>query len=77
MVDINKLTVHLLTYGIKEQVPHRENFNSAIGVREPSAYLDKAARKEPVVLFLGPVHGHEVELTLYEGMLQHEIEKKQ
>jgi len=53
--------MHLVTYGVKEQVSHRANFNSAIGAREPSAYLDKAARKKPVVLFVGPVHGHEVE----------------
>ena len=28
---------------------------------DPSAYLDKDARKKPVISFVGPVHGHEVE----------------
>jgi len=53
--------IHLVVYGDKEQVPHRANYNSAIGGREPAAYMDKAARKKPVVFFVGPVHGHEVE----------------
>jgi hypothetical protein len=53
--------VHLVAYGAKETVAHQANFNSAIGAREPSAYMDKTARKKPVVLFAGPVHGHEVE----------------
>jgi hypothetical protein len=53
--------VHLIAYGLKEEVPRLANFNSAIGAREPSAYMDKAARKRPVVYFVGPVHGQEVE----------------
>ncbi len=53
--------LHLVAYGEKEPVAHNANFNSAIGAREPAAYMDKAARKKPVVLFVGPVHGHEVE----------------
>ncbi|MBN1508775.1 MAG: hypothetical protein JW955_18145 [Sedimentisphaerales bacterium] len=53
--------IHLIAYGPKENVPHHANFNSAIGAREPAAYMDKAARKRPVVFFVGPVHGHEVE----------------
>jgi hypothetical protein len=53
--------MHLVSYGPKETVLHLANYNSAIGAREPSAYMDKAARKKPVVLFVGPVHGHEVE----------------
>lgn len=53
--------IHLITYGKKETVTHRANFNSAIGAKDPSAYMDKAARARPVVLFVGPVHGHEVE----------------
>jgi hypothetical protein len=39
----------------------RANFNSAIGGRLSSAYCDKNARKKPVILFVGPVHGQEVE----------------
>jgi hypothetical protein len=53
--------VHLIAYGSKEPVPHKANFNSAIGAREPNAYMDKAARQKPVAFFVGPVHGHEVE----------------
>lgn len=50
-----------VTYGDKEEVAHKANFNSAIGGRDAGAYRDKAARKKPVVLFIGPVHGQEVE----------------
>ena len=53
--------MHLVTYGQKEKLGHKANFNSAIGAREPAAYMDKAARKKPVILFVGPVHGAEVE----------------
>jgi len=53
--------VHVVTFGNKEDVAHKANFNSAIGASEPAAYMDKAARKKPVILFVGPVHGHEVE----------------
>jgi len=54
-------SMHLITYGPKESIESKANFNSAIGAREPKAYMDKAARKRPVVFFVGPVHGHEVE----------------
>lgn len=53
--------IHMVTYGEKEAVAHKANFNSAIGGQDPSAYMDKAARKKPVLLFIGPVHGQEVE----------------
>ncbi len=53
--------IHLIAYGEREEVQHRANFNSAVGGRDLSAYMDKAARKKPVVYFVGPVHGHEVE----------------
>ena len=53
--------MHLIAYGKREPVAHHANFNSAIGAREPSAYMDKASRSKPVVYFVGPVHGHEVE----------------
>jgi len=53
--------IHLVTYGDKEPLQQKANFNSAIGGRLPSAYMDKNARKKPVVFFVGPVHGHEVE----------------
>ncbi len=53
--------VHLIAYGKREVVRHEANFNSAIGAREPSAYMDKAARTKPVIYLVGPVHGQEVE----------------
>lgn len=53
--------IHLIAYGEKESAAHLANYNSAIGAHESSAYMDKTARKKPVALFLGPVHGHEVE----------------
>jgi hypothetical protein len=53
--------MHLVTFGEKEKLEHKANFNSAIGGREPAAYMDKTARKKPVILFVGPVHGAEVE----------------
>jgi len=53
--------MHLVTFGKKEKLGHKANFNSAIGGREPAAYMDKPARKKPVILFVGPVHGAEVE----------------
>jgi hypothetical protein len=63
--------VHLISYGEFEKVKHIANFNSAIGAWEPSAYMDKAARKKPVVYFVGPVHGHEVEnLTGLVNLIQ-------
>ncbi len=53
--------MHLVRFGPADDPPSRANFNSAMGAGDPSAYRDKAARKEPVILFVGPVHGHEVE----------------
>jgi hypothetical protein len=53
--------VHLIAYGQAEKIESKANFNSAIGGREPAAYMDKASRKKPVILFVGPVHGAEVE----------------
>ncbi len=63
--------IHLITYGAKERVSHEANFNSAIGAREPKAYMDKASRARPVVFFVGPVHGQEVEsLTGLVNLIQ-------
>jgi len=53
--------LHLIAYGERERTTHRANFNSAVGARDASAYMDKASRNKPVILFVGPVHGHEVE----------------
>ncbi|MBN2311066.1 MAG: hypothetical protein JXR94_18970 [Candidatus Hydrogenedentes bacterium] len=53
--------LHLVAFGTPEPVARAANFNSAIGARDASAYLDKSARTKPVVYFIGPVHGHEIE----------------
>jgi len=53
--------MHLVAFGQPEEAEHRANFNSAIGGQSPAAYMDKGARAKPVVLFVGPVHGAEVE----------------
>ena len=53
--------VHLIAFGKAEKLVSKANFNSAIGGRDPSAYMDKSSRKKPVILFVGPVHGAEVE----------------
>jgi hypothetical protein len=63
--------IYLVAFGDKEPVGRRANFNSAIGGQQAAAYMDKAARKKPVVLFIGPVHGHEVEgLTGLVNLIQ-------
>ena len=56
-----KRRMQMVSFGEPEQVIQQANFNSAIGGRQESAYMDKDARYKPVILFLGPVHGHEVE----------------
>ena len=63
--------LHLICYGEFESLPQDANFNSAIAAGQPSAYRNKAARKRPVVLLVGPVHGHEVEgLTGLGNLIQ-------
>ena len=63
--------IHLVAFGEREAVRHRANFNSAVGGQDLSAYADKSARKKPVILFVGPVHGHEVEgLTGLMNLIQ-------
>lgn len=66
--------LHLISYGEVESSLQDANFNSAIGAHQPSAYRDKAARKKPVVLLVGPVHGHEVEGLTGLGNLIHIME---
>ena len=53
--------VHLVSFGKREVVEHKANYNSAIGGQGQLAYMNKEARYKPVILFVGPVHGHEVE----------------
>ncbi|MCD6286759.1 MAG: hypothetical protein J7M39_12680 [Anaerolineae bacterium] len=53
--------VYLLTYGERQAWQRLANYNSAIGAREPAAFLAGDARSRPVVAFIGPVHAHETE----------------
>jgi hypothetical protein len=53
--------VYVVSFGEREAEDRRANFNSAAGGRDASVYRDPAARTRPVVLFVGPVHGQEVE----------------
>jgi heparin/heparan-sulfate lyase len=66
--------MHVVSFGERERVPatlgsdqnpplagQKANFNSAVGGQAQPAYMDKEARYKPVILFVGPVHGHEVE----------------
>ena len=63
--------LHLASFGAPENPASRANFNSAIGGKDPTAYRDKASRHKPVVLFIGPVHGQEVEgLTGLVNLMQ-------
>lgn len=63
--------LHLIAFGERENVRHKANFNSAVGGRDLAAYMDKGAREKPVVYFVGPVHGHEVEgLTGLVNLIQ-------
>ncbi len=63
--------VHLIAFGKREKIEHKANFNSAIGGRDASCYMDKQSRQKPVVYFVGPVHGHEVEaLTGLASLIQ-------
>lgn len=63
--------LHCVAYGEREAVTRNANFNSAVGGKDPTAYADKSARERPVLLWVGPVHGHEVEgLTGLANLIQ-------
>jgi len=53
--------LYLVSYGRNEDLISKANYGSAVAGNKPEAYLEKAKRKKPVIFFLGPVHGHEVE----------------
>ena len=53
--------VYLVSYGERQPSHRLANYNSAIGAREPAAFLARDARSQPVVAFIGPVHAHETE----------------
>lgn len=55
------LPVYEVTYGEKEDFHSQANYNSAVAARNPAYYAKKDSSSKPVVFFVGPVHGHEVE----------------
>ena len=55
------LPLYAVSYGGKEDPHTRANYNSAVAAGDPGYYADRAKRTRPVALFLGPVHGQEVE----------------
>lgn len=55
------LPVYAVYYGKKNTMISHANYNSAIGARDIKFYKDRASDSKPVVCFVGPVHGHEVE----------------
>ena len=55
------LPVYAIFYGEKADMSSVANYNSAVAARDPSSYALKDSTQRPVVFFLGPVHGQEVE----------------
>ncbi|MBN1337992.1 MAG: hypothetical protein JXA03_01640, partial [Bacteroidales bacterium] len=55
------LPVYAIYYGEKENLQSQANYNSALGARNPAYFAKKDAGTKPVVFFIGPVHGQEVE----------------
>lgn len=53
--------VYAVYYGVKENFHSQANYNSAVAARDPGYYARKDSSTRPVVFFLGPVHGQEVE----------------
>ena len=53
--------VYAVYYGVKENFSSQANYNSAVAARNAGYYARKDSTSKPVVFFLGPVHGHEVE----------------
>ncbi len=55
------LPVYAVFYGQKANITSEANYNSAVAARDPSQYSKKDSSSRPVIFFLGPVHGQEVE----------------
>jgi hypothetical protein len=56
--------VYAVFYGDKDDLRSPANYNSALGALNPAYYAQKTEGTKPVVFFLGPVHGQEVELIV-------------
>ena len=55
------LPVYAVYYGEKEKFHSHANYNSAVAARDRTYYAERDSSFKPVVFFLGPVHGQEVE----------------
>jgi hypothetical protein len=55
------LPVYLVSFGEKEKLYSQANYNSAVAARNPAFYAKKDSTTKPVLFFLGPVHGQELE----------------
>jgi hypothetical protein len=55
------LPVYAVYYGEKEDFKSQANYNSAVAARNPAFYAKKDSSTKPVVFFVGPVHGQELE----------------
>ena len=68
------LPVYSVSYGQKDDLESCANFNSACAARNPAYYAHKTEATKPVVLIVGPVHGHEVENIVGTVNLIHLLE---
>jgi hypothetical protein len=55
------LPVYAVYYGEKDNLHSQANYNSAVAAQNPKYYAKKDSTAKPVVFFIGPVHGQEVE----------------
>jgi hypothetical protein len=55
------LPVYAVYYGTKDDFHSQANYNSAVAAMNPVYFARKDKNTKPVVFFLGPVHGQEVE----------------
>ncbi|HAZ04378.1 MAG TPA: hypothetical protein DD458_15210 [Prolixibacteraceae bacterium] len=55
------LPVFAVYYGEKDDFHSQANYNSAVAAGNPVFYAKKGHDTKPVIFFLGPVHGHEIE----------------
>jgi hypothetical protein len=53
--------VYAVYYGAKENFHSQANYNSAVAAGNPLFYAKKDSSSRPVIFFLGPVHGQEIE----------------
>lgn len=53
--------VYSVTYGEKDSLPSIANYNSAVAARSLDNFSKKGSTTKPIIFFLGPVHGQEVE----------------